>query len=88
MKKLLLALACIALSSCSVNKSISEECHQYASCVKGATITCYSNGVIIYNAEVALSHMSDGGSFKIVEKDGSRKRVKADCIVTDNPQGK
>lgn len=73
MKKLLLALACIALSSC----------------MKNATVTCYSNGNLIYHTESAKSVvMTEGGSFSIVEKDGSHKQIKADCLVTDNPQGK
>lgn len=72
MKKLLLALTCITLSSC----------------MRNATVTCYSNGTLIYHTESAQSVvMTEGGSFNIIEKDGSHKQVKADCLVADKPQG-
>ena len=73
MNKLLLALTCISLSSC----------------MKNATVTCYSNGNLIYHTESAQSVViTEGGAFNIVEKDGSYRQIKADCIVSDNPQGK
>lgn len=73
MNKLLIIAACISLSSC----------------MRNATVTCYSNGNLIYHTESAKQVvMTEGGSFNIYEKDGSHKQVKADCVVTENPKGK
>ena len=87
MNKLLLALACIMLASCSVNKlNPATTCTQYASCIAVATINCYSSGLPIYHAEGVRIRISTGGSFDIIEKDGSHKQVKADCLVAEKQQ--
>ena len=87
MNKLLLALVCTALSSCSGNKSNpATTCAQYASCIAVATINCYSSGLPIYHAEGVRIRINTGGSFDIIEKDGSHKQVKADCLVAEKQQ--
>ena len=54
-----------------------------ASCMKNATVDCYTNGRLMYHTEGATVISSESNSILVTEKDGTKRAIKGDCIVTE-----